>query len=1502
MDTYSKRYNRRANTNSRKTFRNELIESTNFVLNTDIWYQSHLIPKSGGSLVTVMNMSDQQTYNSVIKRYVKLQLTSVSGSFNCFYHANFKSCIPENFTSARDYAILIYSTDPNPIRTINYEIDYAAGVLTLNATKEQIDAIFQGIAPKVTFWQYIGGTMDAIFNDLDIMLRKSGDELIGPLLLESLDSSINIDSCALFIPGTSPIFYQDINMNSKRLTSLAELLFVGENGIRIKNIGANENITLGYSSGYGLQDCIVIGNLANQNNISSKGVVSIGSYNKAFSNHNYTLIGHGAGNTLSTINDGDIIFGAKNVTSGNNYDLIRANAFNSHFSPASNNTVSLGTNTQRWTNMHCANVYASQLYSNANDNSFTANCDFTVTGNFIVQGEQIITNTSTVEIEDNILLINRNMNGIPPGTLTSGIQVNRGSSDSYYFLFRESDDSFVIGELTSLQKVATREDTPINNSISIWSDSSLSFVTNSSLNYSVAGSLLTSPNIAITNSTEDYIPYIGASKQLIFDSNFKYSASKLYVPNIIIDSGVNTYVPYFNSSKQLITSSNLIYDGTKFSTNAINISGLTANRLLFANAQKDIVGESSLTYSSSILSTPDIRIINLPENAIPYINSSNQLANSNSFTFNGSKVTLPALNISALTANKPLFVNAQNDLTFDSAYDYSGSTLTVPYLKISNIPVNSVPYFNASNQIINSSNLLYDGTKLTTNAINISGLTANKLVFLDALNNLSTDTGLDYSSSTLTVPILKYSTFNNKSIPFFNSTGIFTYSSNFYYDTSLGLFIGTNGLTLNQTLTDAPASNLVISIDYNRGSSEDYRLAYYEIDNTLRFGPLSGLKKIALREDSPTNNGLAYWDNTNSRYSTLSNLTYANSKLNTNALLLSGLLSAPYLATDSNGNIISTTVSAPDYSASTLTVNNLIINAMTSNYALFTDSNEQVLSSSYLHESSNTLSYGSSTSKNGLFSINKTSTSTLTTDPGTAERYLTIQNTSSSGAASLFSCLSFGISPSLSLGAGKCIMDIKLYRSTLNSSNCALKFSAFDNTSAYNDILTLSKTLTTFAYPVTINDTFTANKLTFSGSTIGTTDASGIIINKWLFNTVASTAVDTGNDPGDSHRIVLIQNTNSNSAVANFAALNFGIAPNLGFGSGRCLLDIKLVRDSLSNCKLKISAFDNAGTYSDISSFSKTTSIFYSDLVVSGNTNTRVIGLSCDGVNGNTGYMRIDFPGLHSTTAATCGFGRTTSTTGNFWIAVYLANNTSTANHALYGNNSQVSSLCSNNGSLEIGSSNKMTVSASGVVKMNNQVEITTSQQWIMTSTASFWHNWRFGTGSTTPRVYFSDLSGTTNVNCFAGSFTPFSGCHIAKNVGSSLSPSDLGKLFLLDGTLYNPTELLQGYCNGRVCNVDKSKAIYGVIVDTAYLDQDGNFNDEVLLLSVGEGGLYVHDNSGNVNIECGDIIVSRADGYGRKLEDYEYNYQTIKYTVARARETYNGPSPYLLHVSMMCG
>ncbi len=107
----------------------------------------------------------------------------------------------------------------------------------------------------------------------------------------------------------------------------------------------------------------------------------------------------------------------------------------------------------------------------------TISSDLTVSGNLTVNGTTTTIDTTELTIEDNLIVVNSNQTGTPSSGLLSGIEVERGDETNYHFLFRESDDTFVIGEAGNEQAVATREDSPVSFGIPYWNSTSVSLIT-----------------------------------------------------------------------------------------------------------------------------------------------------------------------------------------------------------------------------------------------------------------------------------------------------------------------------------------------------------------------------------------------------------------------------------------------------------------------------------------------------------------------------------------------------------------------------------------------------------------------------------------------------------------------------------------------------------------------------------------------------------------------------------------------------------------------------------------------------------------------------------------------------------------------------------------------------------------------------------------------------------------------------------------------------------------
>lgn len=95
--------------------------------------------------------------------------------------------------------------------------------------------------------------------------------------------------------------------------------------------------------------------------------------------------------------------------------------------------------------------------------------DVAITGNLTVSGNVTQLNTTQVNISDNMIQVNSDQAGVPASTLVGGIEVNRGDSVNYRFVFEELTDTFRVGQNGATQAVATRkDDMGTNGNIPTW--------------------------------------------------------------------------------------------------------------------------------------------------------------------------------------------------------------------------------------------------------------------------------------------------------------------------------------------------------------------------------------------------------------------------------------------------------------------------------------------------------------------------------------------------------------------------------------------------------------------------------------------------------------------------------------------------------------------------------------------------------------------------------------------------------------------------------------------------------------------------------------------------------------------------------------------------------------------------------------------------------------------------------------------------------------------------
>ncbi len=115
------------------------------------------------------------------------------------------------------------------------------------------------------------------------------------------------------------------------------------------------------------------------------------------------------------------------------------------------------------------NEFISQSYA------FPSN--LTIRGNLVVSGSTFIEDTQTIQITDNLLIINSGEQGEGVTSTIAGIEIDRGTATDFQFVFDENSKDFKIGEVGDLQSVATRETEPSSSGIPFWNTSEKRFDT-----------------------------------------------------------------------------------------------------------------------------------------------------------------------------------------------------------------------------------------------------------------------------------------------------------------------------------------------------------------------------------------------------------------------------------------------------------------------------------------------------------------------------------------------------------------------------------------------------------------------------------------------------------------------------------------------------------------------------------------------------------------------------------------------------------------------------------------------------------------------------------------------------------------------------------------------------------------------------------------------------------------------------------------------------------------
>lgn len=252
------------------------------------------------------------------------------------------------------------------------------------------------------------------------------------------------------------------------------------------------------------------------------------------------------------------------------------------------------------------------------DNSDNAYTDLilnniTIKGNVTQEGSSFITKAETVEVSDNILLLNRGEVGSGVTKGISGIQVDRGALTDYQFIFDESDDRFKVGVEGDLWPVMLRNnESDLSDKFFLSWDASLkravttNIVPETGLLFSGGVSNHPEYDITIAATGSGSIEFGALQANTPWSCTIGYNLNTRDVPSAdILDFATSLNAYRYDKPSVL----NMIYFGTYLSPNSIEPYGASSISLTTGSGD-DLIhtkgGQNYIIYDSSNLNVQQI--------------------------------------------------------------------------------------------------------------------------------------------------------------------------------------------------------------------------------------------------------------------------------------------------------------------------------------------------------------------------------------------------------------------------------------------------------------------------------------------------------------------------------------------------------------------------------------------------------------------------------------------------------------------------------------------------------------------------------------------------------------------------------------------------------------------------------------------------------------------------------------------------------------------------------
>lgn len=347
------------------------------------------------------------------------------------------------------------------------------------------------------------------------------------------------------------------------------------------------------------------------------------------------------------------------------------------------------------------------------------------------------------------------------------------------------------------------------------------------------------------------------SKQLVIRNGFLLYANNAYTTII---TGITDHADFVTQGNTLLTNDNKLiteyavkdYVDNKFAESGTTSSG-PAGTIQIADSSENFTGYTNFSYDGSILSVPNI-------DASGTI--SGDTAQLNTLFIDNTQITSIVEDIITVGDNNTLATTSAITSYVEAELSQFSTTLSgLTDTNINGLVSDDFLVYNGTSWVNTGSSYLQ--TLLDSVYVNVNGDTMTGSLTLDTGANLTLTQGdIDVQNGNVTI-----------------IGNLFVSGTTTTIDSD-NLSIRDNIITINSGETGSGVTLNEAGIVVERGDFENYYFIYREdspstnLGGTFRVGTSGDTQAVATREDSPIDNGIAVWNNTEKRFDTDTNFTW----------------------------------------------------------------------------------------------------------------------------------------------------------------------------------------------------------------------------------------------------------------------------------------------------------------------------------------------------------------------------------------------------------------------------------------------------------------------------------------------------------------------------------------------------------------------------------------------------------------------------------------------------